>query len=49
MTDKKVLITGASRGLGLAISKKLSTEYQLILHASSVGSFAEVIPNSQIL
>ncbi|HMG07818.1 MAG TPA: SDR family NAD(P)-dependent oxidoreductase [Mucilaginibacter sp.] len=49
MTDKKILITGASRGLGLAISKKLSTEYQLILHASGVGSFAEVIPNSQIL
>lgn len=49
MTDKKILITGASRGLGLAISKKLSTEYQLILHASRVGSFTEVIPNSQIL
>lgn len=49
MTNKKILITGASRGLGLAISKKLCNEYQLILHASSLESFTETIPNSQIL
>ncbi|MGF1922967.1 MAG: SDR family NAD(P)-dependent oxidoreductase [Bacteroidia bacterium] len=49
MTNKKILITGASRGLGLAISKKLSSEYQLILHASSPKSFTSVIPNSEMM
>jgi 3-oxoacyl-[acyl-carrier protein] reductase len=49
MTTKKILITGASRGLGLAISKKLSSQYQLVLHASSADSFISIPPNSQIL
>lgn len=49
MTNKKILITGASRGLGLAISKKLSDQYQLILHASSPESFTTAIPNSQLM
>lgn len=49
MKNKKILITGASRGLGLEISKKLSKDYQLILHASNPDSFTEVIPNSQLL
>ncbi len=49
MEQKKILITGASRGLGLEISKKLSKNYQLILHASTPDSFTEVIPNSQLL
>jgi len=49
MTTKKVLITGASRGLGLAISRKLSSQYQLILHASSKDSFTSIPPNSHIL
>lgn len=49
MATKKILITGASRGLGLAISKKLSSQYQLILHASSADSFTSTLPNSQIL
>ena len=49
MTKKKILITGASRGLGLAISKKLSAEYSLILHASSPESFTSVEPGSQLL
>lgn len=49
MKNKKILITGASRGLGLEISKKLSAQYPLILHASSPDSFTEVIPNSEIL
>ncbi len=38
-SKKKILITGASRGLGLAIAKKLSAEYSLILHASKKESF----------
>jgi 3-oxoacyl-[acyl-carrier protein] reductase len=49
MSKKKILITGASRGLGLAISQKLSTEYSLILHASNKDSFTSIIPNSEIL
>jgi len=46
---KKVLITGASRGLGLAISKILAPDYHLILHASTPESFTETIPDSDIL
>lgn len=49
MTRKKVLITGASRGLGLAISKALAADYTLVLHASSDASFKESIPGSHIL
>jgi 3-oxoacyl-[acyl-carrier protein] reductase len=47
--EKKVLITGASRGLGLAISKKLSAEYTLILHASKEESFKDIEPGAHIL
>lgn len=43
------MITGASKGLGLAISKKLSADYTLILHASKPESFTEVIPGSHTL
>lgn len=49
MTNKKILITGASRGLGLAISKKLSGQYQLILHASSPESFTTTLSNSELM
>jgi 3-oxoacyl-[acyl-carrier protein] reductase len=49
MAKKKILITGASRGLGLAISQKLSAEYELILHASKPESFTTDIPNSSTL
>lgn len=49
MTRKKILITGASKGLGLAISKKLSAEYELILHASKKESFTDVEPGSHLL
>ncbi|WEK20740.1 MAG: SDR family NAD(P)-dependent oxidoreductase [Candidatus Pedobacter colombiensis] len=49
MTKKKILITGASRGLGLAISRKLSSQYELILHASSADSFTAIPQNSQLL
>jgi 3-oxoacyl-[acyl-carrier protein] reductase len=47
MAHKK--ITGASRGLGLAIAQKLSADYSLILHASKPESFTTEIPNSEIL
>ncbi len=46
---KKILITGASRGLGLAISKRLSAEYSLILHASKKESFVDLDPGVTIL
>jgi len=49
MEKKKVLITGASKGLGLAISQKLSAEYELILHASKPDSFKPIIPGSHML
>jgi 3-oxoacyl-[acyl-carrier protein] reductase len=49
MEKKKILITGASKGLGLAISKKLSPDYELILHASKLESFTEIIPGSHVL
>ncbi|RCH53654.1 short-chain dehydrogenase [Mucilaginibacter hurinus] len=49
MSKKKILITGASRGLGLAISKKLSANYTLILHASKPESFSHIEPGSHIL
>ena len=49
MVKKKILITGASKGLGLAISKKLSGDYTLILHASKPESFTHVEPGSHIL
>lgn len=49
MPEKKILITGASRGLGLAIAQKLSAEYSLILHASKPESFTTEVANSEIL
>ncbi|WP_183565776.1 SDR family NAD(P)-dependent oxidoreductase [Mucilaginibacter sp. SP1R1] len=49
MERKKVLITGASKGLGLAIAKRLSAEYTLILHASKPESFVEEISGSHVL
>jgi len=49
MTKKKVLITGASRGLGLAISKKLQGEYMLILHASRRESLTAAEAGNHIL
>ena len=48
MPEKKILITGASRGLGLAISKALSAEYTLILHATRKESFTNVDPKHHL-
>lgn len=49
MEKRTVLVTGASKGLGLAIARKLSAEYNLILHASKPESFTSVIEGSHIL
>ncbi|MFA5244154.1 MAG: SDR family oxidoreductase [Pedobacter sp.] len=49
MSEKKILITGASRGLGLAISNILSKEYTLILHATREESFSHVDPKHHLL
>jgi 3-oxoacyl-[acyl-carrier protein] reductase len=49
MTKKKILITGASRGLGLALAKKLSSGYHLILHASKEASFTTILPGVDLL
>ncbi len=49
LMKRKILITGASKGLGLAISKRLSAEYTLILHASKEESFKSIEPGSHIL
>lgn len=49
MLLKKILITGASRGIGLAIAEKLAGDYYLILHATSENSFTKTMPNSEVL
>jgi 3-oxoacyl-[acyl-carrier protein] reductase len=49
MSLKKVLITGASRGIGLAIAQKLAGQYHLILHATSAKNFKENIPDSEMI
>jgi 3-oxoacyl-[acyl-carrier protein] reductase len=49
MEKRKILITGASKGLGLAIAKKLSPAYELILHASKKESFTSFEPGCHIL
>ncbi len=49
MALKKVLITGASRGIGLAIANKLVNQYHLVLHATNEQSFTTSLPNSSIL
>jgi 3-oxoacyl-[acyl-carrier protein] reductase len=49
MKKRKILITGASKGLGLAIANKLAPSYHLILHASREDSFSTIIPDSTLL
>ena len=36
---RKICITGASKGIGLAEAKSLSKNNELFLHASSISSF----------
>ena len=47
--DKKICITGASKGIGLAEAQLLSKDYELYLHASKMASFDNItIPNSTL-
>ena len=49
MEKPKVLITGASKGLGLAMSKILANEYCLILHASKSENLSSIQAGNHIL
>ena len=44
MEKPKVLITGASKGLGLAMAKLLAKDYDLILHASKEENLPPLLP-----
>lgn len=49
MNKPKVLITGASKGLGLAIARRLDSEYCLILHASKEENITELRDGNFVL
>lgn len=49
MSRPKVLITGASKGLGLAMARKLNSEYCLILHASKDENITELREGNFVL
>lgn len=49
MGKPKVLITGASKGLGLAMAKKLNNDYCLILHASKTENITEYLEGNHVL
>jgi len=49
VSKPKVLITGASKGLGLAIARKLNPDFCLILHASKEESITELREGNFVL
>lgn len=49
MTKAKVLITGASKGIGLAIARQLNHKYALILHATKEDSIQELREGNHLL
>lgn len=49
MPKPKILITGASKGLGLAMAKRLEQDYTLILHASREENIQECREGNYIL
>lgn len=49
VSRQKVLITGASKGLGLAMARKLNPDYCLILHASKDENITELREGNFVL
>jgi len=49
LNKPKVLITGASKGLGLAMAKRLAHDYCLILHASKDENITELRDGNFVL
>jgi 3-oxoacyl-[acyl-carrier protein] reductase len=49
LSKPKVLITGASKGLGLAMSKVLNNDYCLILHASKPENITQYLEGNYVL
>ena len=49
MNKQKVLITGASRGLGLAIANAINDDYCLILHARKAENIIHLREGNHIL
>lgn len=45
---RKICITGASKGIGLAEARLLSKNNELFLHASKLSSFEEKVDNSHL-
>lgn len=49
MSQQKVLITGASKGIGLAMARRLNKDYCLILHASKDENIKELREGNFVL
>ncbi len=49
MENPKVLITGASKGLGLAMAELLAADYSLILHATKAENLPPASPGNYVL